>query len=134
MLRVCRYLSIVGLSMFMIAICPQPGQSADKVTVYITKTGKCYHQDGCRSLLSSKIPIQLEDAAARYTPCRVCKPPVLATDNNTTVRPSQAGQSVQSARQKPTSETGRCQAITKAGTQCKRKAKQGSAYCWQHSK
>ena len=26
----------------------------------------------------------------------------------------------------------RCQAITKSGTQCKRKASAGSAYCWQH--
>jgi len=25
-----------------------------------------------------------------------------------------------------------CQAITKKGTQCKRKAKAGSTYCWQH--
>lgn len=27
---------------------------------------------------------------------------------------------------------GRCQAITKKGTQCKRTAKPGSKYCWQH--
>jgi hypothetical protein len=27
---------------------------------------------------------------------------------------------------------GRCQAITKSGFQCKRKAKPGSKYCWQH--
>jgi hypothetical protein len=26
----------------------------------------------------------------------------------------------------------RCQAITKKGTQCKRNAKPGSNYCWQH--
>lgn len=26
----------------------------------------------------------------------------------------------------------RCQAITKKGTQCKRKAAEGSNYCWQH--
>ena len=28
--------------------------------------------------------------------------------------------------------SGRCQAITKKGTQCKRNAKIGSKYCWQH--
>jgi len=28
--------------------------------------------------------------------------------------------------------SGRCQAITKAGTRCKRKASPGSRYCWQH--
>ena len=28
----------------------------------------------------------------------------------------------------------RCQAITKSGHQCKRNAKPGSKYCWQHQK
>lgn len=28
--------------------------------------------------------------------------------------------------------SGRCQAITKKGTQCKRTASHGSKYCWQH--
>lgn len=28
----------------------------------------------------------------------------------------------------------RCQAITKKGTQCGRKAKKNNAYCWQHEK
>ncbi|OGU41146.1 MAG: hypothetical protein A2315_04855 [Ignavibacteria bacterium RIFOXYB2_FULL_35_12] len=37
---------------------------------------------------------------------------------------------------KSSSETssGRCQAITQKGTQCKRNAKPGSKYCWQHQK
>lgn len=29
-------------------------------------------------------------------------------------------------------ETGRCQAVTKKGTPCSRKARPGSRYCWQH--
>jgi competence protein ComEC len=50
-------------------------QSAD-ITVYVTKTGTKYHQDGCRYLSSSKIPIKFSDAKAKgYTPCSVCKPP-----------------------------------------------------------
>jgi SMC interacting uncharacterized protein involved in chromosome segregation len=28
--------------------------------------------------------------------------------------------------------SGRCQAITKKGSQCKRSASSGSSYCWQH--
>lgn len=32
------------------------------------------------------------------------------------------------------SSSGRCQAITQKGTQCKRKASKGSIYCWQHKK
>jgi len=44
--------------------------------VYITKTGKKYHQDGCGALSRSKIPIKLEDAIKRgYEPCRRCNPP-----------------------------------------------------------
>lgn len=33
-----------------------------------------------------------------------------------------------------TAVSNRCQAITKKGTQCKRKAQKGSEYCWQHQK
>jgi endonuclease G len=33
-----------------------------------------------------------------------------------------------------TQSSGRCRAITKAGTQCKRKASPGSNYCWQHQR
>jgi methylphosphotriester-DNA--protein-cysteine methyltransferase len=48
--------------------------------VYITKTGKKYHADGCRSLSKSRIPITLRDAVTRgYTPCSLCKPPALRT-------------------------------------------------------
>jgi len=43
--------------------------------VYITKTGKKYHRDGCSSLISSKIPIKLEDAIKQgYGPCKKCCP------------------------------------------------------------
>ena len=43
-------------------------------TVYITRTGKRYHRDGCRYLAASKIPISLKDAKGD-TPCKVCHPP-----------------------------------------------------------
>jgi len=47
-----------------------------EVTVYITRTGKKYHRDGCRYLRKSRIPISLKQAKARcYTPCKVCNPP-----------------------------------------------------------
>lgn len=42
-------------------------------TVYITKTGKTYHKDGCSSLSKSKIAISKKDAEAKgYTPCKKC--------------------------------------------------------------
>lgn len=44
-------------------------------TVYITKTGKKYHREGCSSLSKSKISISLSDAKAKgYTACKNCKP------------------------------------------------------------
>ncbi len=46
------------------------------IRVYITETGKKYHQGSCSYLRKSKIPISLKDACARgYTPCSRCSPP-----------------------------------------------------------
>ena len=40
---------------------------------YITKTGKKYHVDGCRSLSKSKIQISYSNAIAKgYEPCNAC--------------------------------------------------------------
>ncbi|MCF4151793.1 endonuclease/exonuclease/phosphatase family protein [Dethiosulfovibrio sp. F2B] len=51
------------------------GASGDTI-VYITKTGKKYHADGCSYLKKSKIPITLKEAKAKgYTPCSKCHPP-----------------------------------------------------------
>ena len=55
---------------------PTAQQDPQAQTVYITRTGKNYHRDGCRHLASSKIVISLKDAKAKgYTPCKVCHPP-----------------------------------------------------------
>ena len=43
-------------------------------TVYITRTGKKYHRDGCSYLRYSKIPISLTEAKRGYSPCSVCEP------------------------------------------------------------
>lgn len=54
---------------------PAAPSQEQSVTVYITRTGKKYHRDGCQYLRQSKIPISLEDAKQYYTPCSVCNPP-----------------------------------------------------------
>lgn len=42
-------------------------------TVYVTKTGKKYHNDGCSSLKKSKIAMSLSEAEGEgYTPCKNC--------------------------------------------------------------
>ena len=57
---------------------PSPGAGADpSTTVYVTRTGTKYHRDGCRYLARSKIPMSLKEAAARYGPCSVCRPPLV---------------------------------------------------------
>jgi endonuclease YncB( thermonuclease family) len=51
-------------------------QETPEATVFITKTGKKYHQEGCPHLKGSKVPISLKDARAKgYEPCSVCRPP-----------------------------------------------------------
>jgi len=57
------------------------GQGANQdisQTVYITRTGKKYHQSDCQYLRQSKIPVSLSEAIDRgYEPCSVCNPPEL---------------------------------------------------------
>ncbi len=43
--------------------------------VYVTRTGKKYHRDGCRSLNKSKTAIPLVKARQKYGPCGRCNPP-----------------------------------------------------------
>lgn len=99
-------------------------------TVYITRTGKKYHESSCSSLRKSSIPIDLKEAVSRgFGPCSRCNPPILSVASATTKEPSSA---VERKTTKSTVTSGRCQATTKKGTQCKRNAKSGSNYCWQH--
>ena len=48
----------------------------EDVAVYVTRTGKKYHRDGCSSLRRSKIEVSLAEARQRnYGPCSRCNPP-----------------------------------------------------------
>lgn len=49
--------------------------SESEAKVYVTRTGKKYHREGCSSLRRSKIPISLAAAKQRYGPCGLCNPP-----------------------------------------------------------
>ena len=78
---------LAALSLSLVLLCPvalpsaaqqSPAASQDPKTqtVYVTRTGKKYHRDGCRSLAQSKLPLSLKDAKAKgYTACKVCHPP-----------------------------------------------------------
>jgi hypothetical protein len=52
---------------------------ASSVTVYLTRTGKRYHDEGCSSLSKSKRAVTLEYAAPRFGPCANCRPPIIRT-------------------------------------------------------
>lgn len=58
-------------------------ESPDRESVYVNEVDKKYHAFGCRHLRRKRVPIDLADAAARYSPCRVCRPPKLATEQET---------------------------------------------------
>lgn len=45
------------------------------ITVYVTKSGSKYHRAGCRYLRKSAIPLSLDEAKRRYSPCSECGPP-----------------------------------------------------------
>jgi hypothetical protein len=99
-------------------------------TVHITKTGNKYHTAGC-SYLRSDIQIDLKEAVNRgYTPCSRCNPPILTSSTQSSNKNHNNTSTL--TQNKSEIKSGRCQAITKKGTQCKRKAKPGSIYCWQH--
>ena len=63
-----------------VVLIPESGKvtqstQSQNVTVYVTKTGKKYHVDGCSSLSKSKIPMSLKEAKKEgYTPCEKCNP------------------------------------------------------------
>lgn len=101
-------------------------------TVYITKSGKKYHKAGCNYLKSS-IPIELNEALNRgYGPCSKCKPPTQIKQDAEGTKSNSKEKTIEKKTSKSEVTSTQCQAITKKGTQCKRKAKQGSKYCWQH--
>ncbi len=103
-------------------------------TVYVTRTGAKYHSAGCQYLRQSSIPMQLKDAlASGYTACSRCNPPRQITEKQSAVtKPDTSTKQQLKTKGEMTSQ--QCQAITKKGTQCKRKAEPGSKYCWQHSR
>jgi len=60
---------------------PLPGaaeEQAEELTVYVTRTGKKYHREGCPHLSKSKVPMSLAHAAEYYSPCSICQPPTIS--------------------------------------------------------
>lgn len=58
----------------MAAPTPTPTEAPDNPIVYVTKTGKKYHREGCPSLSRSKREKRLSEVGS-YEPCDKCNPP-----------------------------------------------------------
>ncbi len=106
-------------------------------TVYVTKTGQKYHQESCKYLSKSSIPISLNDAVIKgYGPCSVCKPLSAAPTNfsNIQIENQQSTQQTQNADNSSNKNTlsVQCSATTQAGTRCTRMIKSQNGRCWQH--
>jgi micrococcal nuclease len=128
----------VSLAALSAAVEQTPATASE--TVYGTRTGTKYHRAGCRHLARSQIPLTLKTAAAKYQPCKVCKPPVWSAAPLVVAPVPSPRPDVERARTvparpasvSPAASSGRCQATTRKGTQCSRKAQAGRSYCWQH--
>lgn len=52
-------------------------------TVYITRTGECYHRSSCSSLRYSKFETTIQEAVDRgYRRCKICDPPKLISEKD----------------------------------------------------
>lgn len=45
-----------------------------EATVYVTRTGRKFHREGCKHLRSRTFAIPLAEAMLDYSPCRTCRP------------------------------------------------------------
>jgi hypothetical protein len=73
MFRAARQRLVLTAVLFVVAVGPALAQTEK---VYVTRTGTKYHRASCSSLRSSKIEMPLVDAAVRYGPCAICRPPL----------------------------------------------------------
>ncbi len=73
-----RRIIVAAAVLALLALTSAGSALSSNVTVYITRTGSCYHTAQCSCLHSSAIPLTLTDAIERgYRPCKLCKPPAL---------------------------------------------------------
>lgn len=78
-----KHLLSLFLAALLLYISVNPALAADgSTTVYVTKSGECYHSGSCSYLRSSKIAITLQSATDQgYRPCSRCSPPVLTVSS-----------------------------------------------------
>ena len=101
-------ISVLSIVSFLLVgafmpVVPVNAASGD-TTVYVTKTGECYHKSGCSSLRRSKIEKTLKEAVdAGYRPCKNCNPGTLDATTSTaaTAAPAKATAPAKQAQTAP---------------------------------
>jgi hypothetical protein len=112
-----------------------PARPTADTPVYLTAGGPIYHLDqNCPGLQGrQRITKRFSDVqTADYGLCSRCGSSSRTRSPGTAVAPPASATAPVAVPQPQVS--GRCQAITKKGTQCSRKAQPGSLYCWQHQR
>lgn len=102
-------------------------------SVYVTKSGKKYHEASCRYVSSTAFSLKLDEAASRgYTACSICKPQ--QTESQTTSINSLYSNTSNSASVSSSYKNSsvQCSGTTKKGTRCKHMTTNSSGYCYQH--
>jgi len=98
--------------------------------VFITKTGKKYHQENCQYLRYSKIKITLAKAnEAGYTACINYSSSKKSITKNASTSNLVSQTNSSNAKKAKASQ---CTGKTKAGARCKRKTKNANGRCYQH--
>jgi hypothetical protein len=74
--------ALLALAPAMIVARAVPQATGEEI-VYVTKSGKKYHLEDCRTLKGkTKFTMKLKDAVdGGYEPCKVCHPPVLPKED-----------------------------------------------------
>lgn len=132
--RLIRFMLLAAIALTATAATTSLASQPDDEIVYVTKSGACYHRDGCNSLSKSKIPMKLSEAAARYRPCSRCRPPIPQANAGANSEGKAKDGEVRPTPKRAPAGDGQCQATTKKGTRCSRRAQAGSSYCWQHAR
>ena len=102
-------------------------QNAYSQTVYVTRTGEKYHDDGCRYLSKRKIETTLKKAKeSGYGACSVCKPPTAISSEKIQT------QVISPQAPTKTATSTQCTARTKSSARCSRMTTNANGKCWQH--
>jgi hypothetical protein len=117
-------------------------------TVWVAGNGVYHIDQHCaqlRATTSYPAARWLSELSAAYTPCQLCGAPPRSQAQHPALEPAHTSATTPTPQKlaaprpspvvaRPSAQpvSGRCQAITKKGTQCSRRAKPGSRFCWQH--